>query len=98
MSQRRIQDRVSKRSTRVISMFEGSSYANGMSRQRDEHAYVSDFKFIHNKPWLRNGKRKNQTTGFSSTIDSIFNIRIGGLNKMAHVSGGTLVAYDVTTG
>jgi hypothetical protein len=97
MTQRRVQDRVSGRSTRVISSFWGSDYSAGLARQKDQFAFVSDFDFSTGKPWKRPGKKKIQETGFSASIDSLFSIKIGSLDLIAQVSGGTMSAYDVAT-
>ena len=93
MTQRRIQDKQAKRSSKHYSVFMGSGYGSSKCRQHDELAYVCDLKFTHKKPWLRDGMRKNQETGYPADITSLFNVRIGGMNLVGQVANGVLTTY-----
>ena len=93
MSFKRQNDKNSKRSSRVISDFGGAHYGLGKTDQPDRYCFGSDFHFLHKKPWLRPGCRKNQHTGYPATISSLFFIGIGGNSLVASVANGQLSTY-----
>lgn len=95
MSFKRQNDRLAKRKSRVISVFHGCHYGIGKTDQQNRFAYVSDLQFIHDKPKLRDGCRKNQEVGYTTSITSLFAITIGGLNLAASVENGILSVYPV---
>lgn len=97
MSFKRVKDRGSKRTSLTIDQFEGSHYGVGKTDQPKEFAYVSDFEFLAGKMGRRFGARKNADSGKSSTIQSIFSIRIGGVNLIGAAHNGILDVQSVNT-
>jgi len=93
MTQKRLQDKLAKRSSRQYSVFMGSHYGMGKTDQPNEFAYVSDFEFTNKKPWLRAGCRKNQTTGYTTSITSLFSISFADKDLVASVQNGVLTVY-----
>lgn len=93
MSFKRQNDRTGQRASRTFADFHGAHYGLGKSDQPDRFCFGSDFSFIHKKPWLRDGCRKNQHTGYPATVSSLFFIGIGGNSLVASVANGQLTTY-----
>ena len=61
--------------------------------QPDDYAFVVDFHFLHEKAYLRPGMRKNQETGYTKDVSSLFSIHLGGQNLIASIENGVLTTY-----
>ena len=97
MSFKPVKDRGSKRTSVTIDEFAGSHYGVGKTDQPKGFAYVSDLNHFEGKMSLRQGAIKNSDTGKSSSMQGIFNIRIGNSNRIGVVHGGVLDVQDINT-
>lgn len=97
MSFKRVKDRGSKRTSTTIDRFEGSHYGVGKADQWKGYGYVSDFNFLEGKMSVRQGAIKNADSGKSSSIESVFNVRIGSSNRIGVIHNGTMDLQDVNT-
>jgi len=96
MAHRRVQDRMNKRSSRVIESFYGCHYGYGKADQPSSFADVCDFHFVHKKPHLREGMRKNALIGSEDDIAEIMHITIGAWNLLGEIVDGELNVYPVS--
>ena len=95
MSFKPIQDRMGKRKSRTIGEFRGSHYGLHKVKQPNPFAAVCDMIFCRKRGQLRPGMRKNQTTGYTATVTSLFQINIGDRSWLGSIQNGVLTAYDV---
>jgi hypothetical protein len=97
MSFKPIKDRGSKRTSLTIDRFAGSHYGVGKTDQWKGYGYVTDFNFFEDKMSLRHGAIKNDDSGESESMESIFNVLIGGESRIAVFHGGVMDVQDVNT-
>lgn len=95
MTFRRVQAGRQKRVARSIDTFEGRNGGAGRTDQADKHADVYDADFLNHEMELRPGKRKNSTTGRTSSIASIFQMEVGQDSFLGVVAGGILSVAGV---
>jgi len=101
MSYRPTQDVHSKRKSRTIEKFSGVHYGVSKEKQQNRFSAMCDFRLEEEKPVLRPGTRKNQTTGYEDTVTSLFAIHIGGGDWVGSIVDGVLSAQpaeDILTG
>ena len=98
MSFKPSQDKHSKRTSFTIDNFAGAHYGVDATDQSRQYAFVSDFDFLGNVMSMRAGCIKNVPTGEASTIESLFNIKIGKSNWIGIVHNGILDLQSVNTG
>jgi len=97
MSYKPVKDRGSKRTSVTISEFAGSHYGVGLTDQWKGYSFNSDFDFFDKKMTLRHGSIKNDSSGKSNDIDTIFNMLIGDNNLIGAIHGGVLDLVSVNT-
>jgi len=95
MSFRRENDKTAGLHSKTYDMFWGSHYGFGKADQPDPYAYICDFAVTDKRLKLRDGKRKNSTTGYPATVSSVMAIAVGGVPFMGLVTNGVLSLHPV---
>jgi len=83
-----------KLNSRTIKQFWGSDYSSGRTDQPNNFAYVCDCDCKDEMLELRPGMRKNETTGFSSTMEGLFFTEFAGRILVGRIYGGALDILD----
>lgn len=97
MSFKPVKDRGSKRTSVTINEFAGSHYGVGKTDQWKGYSYNSDFNFFEGKMSLRQGAIKNDDSGKSNSIETVFNMLIGDNNLIGIIHGGILDLSTINT-
>ena len=96
MAFRRMNDRLSKINSKSFSIFRGSHCGFGKCDQPAPYAYQVDFDVRNEKLELRDGQRKNSSTGYTAGVSAVFGMGLGRENQAGIVVNGVLSVHPVS--